>query len=452
VEWICSPATTKNANREAGGLGLNIFIKEEKMSHKLLMPALSPSMTEGKLAKWLVQEGSAVATGDVIAEIETDKATLELEAPFSGVLLKILVPDGTDGVPVDQPVAIFGAEGEKVSEIEVAAPQSGGTKEDVFSEQPAETGRVENPVSTKSAMGSRVLASPLARVLAKEFGIDLTHIEGTGPGRRIVKADVEAAKAAESKPVALPAENVVGPEARHDQPTPQPWQQYDALNNSTMRKTIARRLSEAKQRVPHFYLTASVQMDRALALRTELNARSGASYKLSVNDLIIKAAAYALRRTPDANVMWTDNAILRFKDVDISVAVSTDGGLVTPVIRNADTKGLQFISEEMKELASRARANKLKPEEYQGGGFSISNLGMFGVEQFSAIINPPQSCILAVGATERRPVVDEDDLIAVRSMMTMTLSVDHRSVDGTLGARLLAKIKAALEDPLSMML
>ena len=425
------------------------------MSQKLLMPALSPSMTEGKLAKWLVQEGGAVKAGDIVAEIETDKATLELEAPFSGVLLKILVPDGTEGVPVDQPVAIFGAEGETVVDAQPAAQPPADLDRNAVAKQPAAAAaRIDDTVPEKAASGSRVLASPLARVLAKQHGVDLTHLEGTGPGRRIVKADVEAAakREAEKEPVVKPAATSAVPDVRTDQPVPRPWQQYDTVNNSTMRKTIARRLSEAKQRVPHFYLTASVKMDRALALRAELNARPSATYKLSVNDFIIKAAAHALRRTPDANVMWTDNAILRFKEVDISVAVSTDGGLVTPVIRNADNKGLQLISEEMKELAGRARANKLKPEEYQGGGFSISNLGMFGVEQFSAIINPPQSCILAVGATEKRPVVEQDDTVVVRSMMTMTLSVDHRSVDGALGARLLAEIKAALEEPLTMML
>lgn len=424
------------------------------MPQKLLMPALSPSMTEGKLAKWLIQEGGAVAVGDVIAEIETDKATLELEAPFSGVVLKILVAAGAEGVPVDQPVAIFGAEGETISEAEPDIQPPSAAKQGADATPSAKPGRVDSSVPHKTALGSRVLASPLARVLANQHGIDLAHLEGTGPGRRIVKVDVEAAakRASENQPLPKLADAAPAPQVRSDQPAPQPWQQYESLSNSTIRKTIARRLSEAKQRVPHFYLTASVQMDRTLALRAELNARPTATYKLSVNDFIIKAAAYALRRTPDANVMWTDNSILRFKEVDISVAVSTDGGLVTPVIRNADNKGLQRISEEMKELAGRARTNKLKPEEYQGGGFSISNLGMFGVEQFSAIINPPQSCILAVGATERRAAVNDDDAVIVRSMMTMTLSVDHRSVDGALGARLLAEIKAALEEPHTLML
>jgi pyruvate dehydrogenase E2 component (dihydrolipoamide acetyltransferase) len=436
------------------GTRLTNFLKEERMSKKLLMPALSPSMTEGKLAKWLVKEGGTVALGDVIAEIETDKATLELEAPFSGVLLKILVAAGAEGVPVDEPVAIFGAAGETVAEAEPTLQPPAKAELPAVASHTADAELKGAAVAIKGSAGPRVLASPLARVLANQHGVDLTGLDGTGPGRRIVKADVEAAvkRAVESKPPAKPAEKVVAPEVRVEQPLPQPWQQYDTLNNSTMRKTIARRLTEAKQRVPHFYLTASAQMDRALALRAELNARPNANYKLSVNDFIIKASAYALRRIPDANVMWTDSSILRFAEVDISVAVSTEGGLVTPVIRNADNKGLQRISEEMKELAGRARANKLKPEEYQGGGFSISNLGMFGVEQFSAIINPPQSCILAVGTTERRPVVEKDDAIVVRSMMTMTLSVDHRSVDGALGARLLAEIKAALEDPHSMML
>ncbi|PSS60519.1 pyruvate dehydrogenase complex dihydrolipoamide acetyltransferase [Ensifer sp. NM-2] len=423
------------------------------MSHKLLMPALSPSMTDGKIGKWLVKEGVNVTAGEVIAEIETDKATLEFEAPLSGTLIKILIPEGTEGVPVDQPVAILGAEGDAVEgQLAAQAPIEG--KVEMTPNQATPELQVTNTVSRQASANPRVSASPLARVLARQHGIDLAGITGTGPGQRIVKTDIEKAKKEieKNKPTPQSTDATPANDARRNQLTPQPWQKYETLNNNTMRKTIARRLSEAKQHVPHFYLTTSVQMDRVLALRAELNARPAATYKLSVNDFIIKAAAFALHRVPDANVMWTEDAILRFKDVDISVAVSTEGGLVTPVIRNADNKGLQLISDEMKELASRARANKLKPEEYQGGGFSISNLGMFGVEQFSAIINPPQSCILAVGATEKRAVVGEDDAVVVKAMMTMTLSVDHRSVDGALGARLLAETKTALEEPLSMML
>lgn len=427
------------------------------MSQELLMPALSPSMTEGKLAKWLVPEGAAVNAGDIIAEIETDKATLEFEAPISGILARILVAEGTEGVAVDQAVAVIRSEGEPVN-----------TEPTPEIQQPAGPSAAETPnhslrsitvpiaaTPAESSAAQRIFASPLARVIAAQSSIDLHGISGTGPGKRIVKADVEKALAARGKVEVVSASRKAAEAPAAEPPKdqlPQPWQGYDATPNSTLRKTIARRLLESKQRVPHFYLTASIEMDRVLTLRAELNARPGAAYKLSINDFVIKAAAFALRQVPEANAMWTDDAILRFKDIDISVAVSIDGGLVTPVIRNAANKGLQAISDEMKELAARARANKLKPEEYQGGGFSITNLGMFGIEQFSAIINPPQSCILALGSTEKRAVVNDEDAVVVKSMMTATLSVDHRSVDGVLGARLLSAVKAALEEPLSMML
>jgi pyruvate dehydrogenase E2 component (dihydrolipoamide acetyltransferase) len=307
--------------------------------------------------------------------------------------------------------------------------------------------------------GGRVFASPLARRLAKDAGLDLAQVQGSGPRGRVIKADVEKAKAGGAKAAPAAAAVQAAPEtaakpavpAPAAQPKPLPNQPYTEFPNSGMRKVIARRLSEAKQTIPHFYLTIDVELDRLLALRADLNARPGADYKLSVNDFIIKAVALALRKVPAANAMWTDDAILRFDDVDVSVAVSTEGGLFTPVLRKADQKGLATLSNEMKSLAKKARDGKLKPEEFQGGGFTVSNLGMFGIREFSAIINPPQSCILAVGAGEQRAVV-KDGAVHVATVMSCTLSVDHRSVDGAVGAEFLAALKPLLQDPLQLML
>lgn len=444
------------------------------MATHILMPALSPTMTEGKLAKWLKKEGDTVESGDILCEIETDKATMEFEAVDEGVLGKILVEEGTEGVSVNRPIAVLLEEGDDASAAEelaasaaggVAKPGPGAVSEarpvEPVGPQPSAGGTEKTGGPAAGGKGGRIFASPLARRLAEEAGLDLSQVAGTGPRGRVVKADVEKAKAggapkaapAAAAPQATAAQPVAvaGAQQPATQPKPMPGQAYTEFPNSSMRKVIARRLLESKQTVPHFYLTIDVELDKLLALRADLNARPGADYKLSVNDFIIKAVALALRKVPAANAMWTDEAILRFDDVDVSVAVATEGGLITPVIRKADQKGLATISNEMKSLAVKARDGKLKPEEFQGGGFTISNLGMFGIREFAAIINPPQSCILAVGAGEQRAVV-KDGAVHVATVMSCTLSVDHRSVDGAVGAEFLAALKPLLQDPLQLML
>jgi pyruvate dehydrogenase E2 component (dihydrolipoamide acetyltransferase) len=430
------------------------------MATNILMPALSPTMTEGTLARWLKKEGEKVVAGDIIAEIETDKATMEVEAVDEGVLGKILVADGTTGVKVNDPIAILVNEGEAVP----AAGAPAAPKAAPIAASPAPTSASPAPLANGHASGTdRIFVSPLARRMAKQAGIDLAALKGSGPNGRIIKADIEAAQ----KPGAKPAAPVVAPvSAAAPVAAPPPVAKpapvaapitapHRLVPNSTMRKVIARRLTEAKQQVPHFYVTVDVELDALLKLRADLNARSPkdgpGAFKLSVNDLIIKASAAALRRIPKVNASYTEDAIVYYDDVDISVAVSIEDGLITPIIRQADRKGLAAISNEMKELAGRARAGKLKPEEFQGGGFSISNLGMFGVRDFAAIINPPQGAILAVGAGEQRPVVKQGAL-AIATVMSCTLSVDHRVVDGALGAEWLAAFKAIVEDPLSLML
>lgn len=433
------------------------------MAVQILMPALSPTMTEGKLAKWLKAEGDSVAAGDIIAEIETDKATMEFEAVDEGVLGKILVPEGTEGVAVNTPIGVLLEEGEDASALSAApapAPASPASAPAPAPSAPVSSVPAQAP--SAPAGGERLRSSPLARRLAQEAGIDLASLSGSGPRGRIIKADVEKAKASPrpavaasaSAPAAVQKPAAPAPVAAVAAPKHQPLpdQPTTAHPNSSMRKVIAKRLLESKQSVPHFYLTIDCRLDALLALRAELNGRAGADYKLSVNDFIVKAVALALRKVPEANAMWTDEAILTFDNVDVSVAVATDGGLITPILRKADQKGLATLSNEMKDLAKKARDGKLKPEEFQGGGFTISNLGMFGIREFAAIINPPQSCILAVGAGEKRPVVNQDGALAVATMMTCTLSVDHRSVDGAVGARFLAAFKPLIEDPLQLML
>ncbi|NKD84809.1 pyruvate dehydrogenase complex dihydrolipoamide acetyltransferase [Haematospirillum jordaniae] len=432
------------------------------MAQKILMPALSPTMTEGTLAKWLKKEGDAISAGDVIAEIETDKATMEFEAVDEGILARVLIPAGTQGVAVNEPIALLLEEGDDQAALDALMTASSPKVESKAAAPAAaasSSAASSVPVSrSASASGeaTRVFASPLARRLAKEAGLDLSVLKGSGPRGRIVRHDIQEALAsgvtarmadASSAPVA----SAVPKASSSPQLQPMPWQAYTAEPNTGIRKTIARRLSEAKQTVPHFYLTVDVELDALMALRKQLNSVPDAGHKLSVNDFVIKACALALQKVPAANAMWTDEAILRFDEIDISVAVATDGGLITPVIRNADRKGLATISTEMKALAKKARDGKLRPEEFQGGGFSISNLGMYGIKSFSAIINPPQSCILAVGAGEERVVV-RDGAVAVRTMMTVSLSVDHRSVDGAVGAQFLAALKPLLEDPVQLML
>jgi pyruvate dehydrogenase E2 component (dihydrolipoamide acetyltransferase) len=431
------------------------------MPIEILMPALSPTMTEGALARWLKKEGDSVQSGDVLAEIETDKATMEFEAVDEGVLGRILVPDGTQGVKVNQPIALLLAEGEDASALDRVRPAAAATPVAAAPTAPAASvALLAAPVeSVDTATGGRVFASPLARRLAKAGGLDLARIAGTGPHGRVVKADIEAALAAGTgRPapvvapiVAPPPVPASAPVVPAPQPTTNPFEPaYEEIPNSSMRKVIARRLTEAKQTVPHFYLTVDCTIDALLGVRSDLNKRSDA-YKLSVNDFVIRAVALALKKVPAANAAWGEAAIRRYTDIDISVAVATPNGLITPVIRHADRKGLADISAEMKALAVKARDGKLKPEEYQGGGFTISNLGMYGVREFAAIINPPQGCILAVGAGEQRPVVKEGAL-AVATQMTTTLSVDHRVVDGAVGAEFLAAFKALIQDPLSMLL
>ncbi len=416
------------------------------MPIEILMPALSPTMSDGTLTRWLKSEGDTVKSGDAIAEIETDKATMEFEAVDEGILGRILVPGGTAGVKVNQPIALLLEEGEDSSALDrpvAVAPAPLPKPASVSPVVSAPAAPVAAPAPASAHTSGRVFASPLARRLAAETGVALETIKGSGPHGRVVKADVEAAR------VAAPAASA--PAAAIMAAAPSPFEPaYEEIPNSSMRKVIARRLTEAKQTVPHFYLTIDCEVDSLLKIRSDLNARSDA-FKLSVNDFVIRAVALALRKVPDANAAWGEEAIRRYTDIDISVAVATPGGLITPILHQADRKGLAEISNQMKEMAGRAREGKLRPEEYQGGGFSISNLGMYGIREFAAIINPPQGCILAVGAATQRPVV-KDGALAVATVMTCTLSVDHRVVDGAVGAQFLAAFKSLIEDPLSMLL
>ena len=428
------------------------------MATNILMPALSPTMTEGTLARWLKKEGETIKAGDVIAEIETDKATMEVEAVDEGVLGKILVAAGSENVAVNAPIAILVEPGEAVPDSAPAAPapKPAAAPEPVAAPAPAAAAPAA-PAAETTGHSERVFASPLARRMAQQAGIDLATLKGSGPNGRIVKADIDAARgsapeaaapAPKAPAAAPPAQAAAAPAAPITAP-------HDAIPHSSMRKVIAKRLQAAKQTIPHFYLSMDVELDALLKLRAELNAQSPkegpGAFKLSVNDLIIKAVAVALRRVPAANASFTEEAMIRYHDVDISVAVAIPDGLITPIIRKADQKGLAAISNEMKDLAARAKAGKLKPDEFQGGSFSISNLGMYGISSFSAIINPPQGGILAIGAGEKRPVV-KGEQIAIATMMTVTLSCDHRVVDGAVGAEFLAAFKSIVERPLGLML
>ena len=434
------------------------------MPIQILMPALSPTMTEGTLASWQKKEGDKVEPGDVIAEIETDKATMEVEAVDEGVLGKILVPAGSEHVAVNTPIGLLLAEGEDASALAASGTSSGnGKAEGTPAAVPSAPAAEAAPASAAPAApapvrheGERVFASPLAKRMAKQAGLDLGAVTGTGPHGRIVKADIEAAlssgatEAPAPTPAPVQAPASAAPVAPMQAPEPASAA-YEEIPLNTMRKTIARRLTEAKRDIPHFYLSVDVELDALLALRRQLNGRDGADYKLSVNDFVIKACAVALRRVPDANASFGGDKVYKYTDVDVSVAVAIEGGLITPVVRKADQKGLATLSNEMKALAKRARDGKLAPEEYQGGGFTISNLGMYGIKAFQAVINPPQACILAVGAGEQRPVV-KDGALAIATVSTLTLSVDHRVVDGALGAELLGQIKALLADPMALLL
>jgi pyruvate dehydrogenase E2 component (dihydrolipoyllysine-residue acetyltransferase) len=435
------------------------------MPIEILMPALSPTMTEGNLARWLKREGDPVSAGDVLAEIETDKATMEIEAVDEGRLGRILIADGTEGVAVNTPIALLLEEGEDASAAEAPAKPSAPAKPPAPPTTPA-ADAAARPTVAKSGNGAdrggRIFASPLARRMAEQAGIDLSGLTGSGPHGRIIKVDIERAIRAGAQAAAVPPPAAARPEAPPapaPRPMPMPAVQPPAAAVteqplSNMRKVIARRLTEAKQTIPHFYLSMDCELDALLKLRQELNGRAGAAYKLSVNDFVIKAAALALRKVPKANASFGGDKIYLYRDVDVGVAVAIADGLVTPVIRNADQKGLVAISTEMRDLSARARdpgGMKLKPEEYQGGSLSISNLGMYGVRDFQAVINPPQASILAVGAGELRPVI-KDGALASATIMTVTLSIDHRVVDGALGAELLQAFKGFIQDPLAMLL
>ncbi|MEZ2409779.1 pyruvate dehydrogenase E2 component (dihydrolipoamide acetyltransferase) [Bosea sp. OAE752] len=448
------------------------------MPTNILMPALSPTMEKGNLAKWLKKEGDTIKSGDIIAEIETDKATMEVEAVDEGILAKIVVPEGTADVAVNEVIGVIAGEGEDAKSVsapavgaapKVEAPKSEPAKAEVAPAAAAPAKAAEAPVATAPAKadGSRSFASPLARRLAKEAGLDLSAIAGSGPHGRIVEKDVEAAKkgggakaapaaapaaAPTAKPAAAPLATGPSDEAVKKLFAPD---SYEEIPHDGMRKTIARRLLEAKQTVPHFYVTVDCELDALLKLRAELNAAAPEkdgkpAYKLSVNDMVIKALALALKAVPDANVSWTENTMLKHKHADVGVAVSIPGGLITPIIRDACHKTLSQISNEMKDMAARAKARKLKPEEYQGGTTAVSNLGMFGVKDFAAIVNPPHATILAVGAGEQRVIV-KGGQPAVATVMSVTLSTDHRAVDGALGAELLAAFKGYIEKPMAML-
>jgi pyruvate dehydrogenase E2 component (dihydrolipoamide acetyltransferase) len=421
------------------------------MPIEILMPALSPTMTEGTLARWVKKEGDAIKSGEVIAEIETDKATMEVEAVDEGVLGKILIAEGTEGVPVNKLIALLLEDGESAADLASYAGESAAEPAAKAEVVPAAAPVAASaaPSNPTVASGERLFISPLAKRIAEQSNVDYKAIQGSGPHGRIIKADVEDAMKATPARAAAPVKSASFGRAAEE---------YTAIPNSGMRKTIAKRLTESKQQVPHFYLSLDVELDSLLEARKNLNAAAEAAagkdgkpvYKLSVNDMVIKAVAMALREVPAANASWSDAAILQYNNVDISVAVAIDGGLITPIVQNADQKGLGQISNEAKDLIARARAGKLQPSEYQGGGFSISNLGMYGIKNFNAIINPPQGCILAVGAGEERVVVRGGQFKAV-NMMTVTLSCDHRVVDGAVGAEFLGAFKRYIETPVLML-
>ncbi len=429
------------------------------MPIEILMPALSPTMEEGTLAKWLVKEGDTVSSGDLLAEIETDKATMEFEAVDEGVVGKILIAEGSEGVKVNEVIAVLLEDGESADDIGTAsapAPKTEAAPE-AKAEPDAPASATPAPAAPK-ADGKRIFASPLARRIAAQKGLDLSAIKGTGPHGRIVKADVEKAEAAPAaKPQAAASAAPAGT-AMASGPSSDTVakmyadREYEEVALDGMRKTIAARLTEAKQSVPHFYLRRDIELDALLAFRSQLNKTlEPRGIKLSVNDFIIKACALALQQVPDANAVWAGDKMLSLKPSDVAVAVAIEGGLFTPVLKDADMKSLSALSTEMKDLAARARERKLAPHEYQGGSFAISNLGMFGIDNFDAIINPPHAAILAVGAGAKKPIVGADGEIKVATVMSTTLSVDHRVIDGALGANLLNAIKDNLENPMAML-
>ena len=434
------------------------------MPIEILMPALSPTMEEGTLAKWLVKEGDTVSPGDIIAEIETDKATMEFEAVDEGTIGKIIVPEGSEGVKVNALIAVLLEDGEEASDavLSSASADDAGDKAaaTAVSAEPAtpnaEPSTAPAPAAPAASDGTRIFASPLARRIAADKGLDLSALTGSGPHGRIVKADVLAVGSAPAKP----APAAVSAAA----PTPAPAVSSDAIAKiyadrefteiplDGMRKTIAVRLTEAKQTIPHFYLRRDIKIDNLLSFRGQLNKQLEArGVKLSVNDFIIKACALALQTVPAANAVWAGDRVLQLTPSDVAVAVAIEGGLFTPVLKDADQKSLSSLSAEMKDLATRARSKKLAPHEYQGGSFAISNLGMFGIDNFDAVINPPHGAILAVGAGVKKPVIDEEGQVSIATVMSVTLSVDHRVIDGALGAELLQAIVDNLENPMGML-
>ena len=437
------------------------------MPIEILMPALSPTMEEGTLAKWLVKEGDTVSSGDIIAEIETDKATMEFEAVDEGTIGKIIVPEGSEGVKVNALIAVLLEDGEEASDAvpSSASADDAGDKAaaTAVSAEPAtptaERSAPPAPAAPAASDGTRIFASPLARRIAADQGLELSALQGSGPHGRIVKADVLAVGDAPAKPVPT-----AGPAVSAATPAPAPSVSADAIAKiytnrefteiplDGMRKTIAARLTEAKQTIPHFYLRRDIKIDNLLSFRGQLNKQLEArGVKLSVNDFIIKACALALQTVPAANAVWAGDRVLQLTPSDVAVAVAIEGGLFTPVLKDAEQKSLSTLSTEMKDLATRARSKKLAPHEYQGGSFAISNLGMFGIDNFDAVINPPHGAILAVGAGVKKPVIDEDGQVSVATVMSVTLSVDHRVIDGALGAELLQAIVDNLENPMGML-
>ena len=433
------------------------------MPIEILMPALSPTMEEGTLAKWLVKEGDTVSSGDLLAEIETDKATMEFEAVDEGVIGKLLVAEGSEGVKVNAIIAVLLEDGESADDVGTAPAAPAAAQpaaESATAQAPVPSETIPAPVATRSDAGPRIFASPLARRIAGQKGLDLNSIKGSGPHGRIVKADVEnatstpapiAEAAAASTPVVSSTVTSTGPSSdtvlkMYD------GRDYEVIKLDGMRKTIAARLTEAKQTVPHFYLRRDIKLDALLEFRAMLNGQlADRGIKLSVNDFIIKACALALQQVPDANAVWAGDKVLKLTPSDVAVAVAIEGGLFTPVLQDAHQKSLSALSAEMKDLANRARNRKLAPHEYQGGSFAISNLGMFGIDNFDAVINPPHGAILAVGAGVKKPIVGKDGELTAATVMSVTMSVDHRVIDGALGAQLLNAIMENLENPVAML-
>ena len=424
------------------------------MPTQILMPALSPTMEEGTLAKWHVKEGDTVSSGDIMAEIETDKATMEFEAVDEGVIGKIMIAEGTEGVKVNAVIAVLLEDGESADDIDTAAAAPAASSPEPAPAAPATQAPATPAPAAPVKDGNRVFATPLARRIAADKGLDLANVKGSGPHGRIVKADVEAAQPqaaapATQSPAATPMASGPATDAVLKTYADRP---HTEIKLDGMRKIIASRLTEAKQTVPHFYLRRDINLDALLAFRSQLNKQlAPRDIKLSVNDFIIKACALALQQVPEANAVWAGDRTLQFEKSDVAVAVAIEGGLFTPVLQDADSKSLSALSAEMKDLATRARDRKLAPHEYAGGSFAISNLGMFGIDNFDAIINPPHAAILAVGAGTKKPVVGADGELAVATVMSTTLSVDHRVIDGALGANLLNAIKENLENPMTML-